>query len=120
MARYKEAPRIDLSRPSDALDVIADASGISGSTEDLRARSKMPKHAPQMLTLIGDSSAQSIVLRQEDLENATNIDKTIKVPANGMVVITRPIKAIVKSGSGTVQVVCEWWVGSSSDEVWNT
>ncbi len=117
MARYKMAPKADITRPSDAFDVIASVAGISGATEDLRARSKMPSHAPQMVTFIGTTAAADVVFLQEDLEKATDISKTVNVPANGVVVVTRPIKALVKSGSGAIQVLCEWWTGDAQE--WN-
>lgn len=114
--RYKMAPKADITRPSDALHVIASASGMAADT-DLRAVSKMPRHAPQMTTFIGTTAAADVVFLQEDLEKATDVSKTISVPANGVIVVTRPIKKIVKSGSSAIQVVCEYWVGDSQE--WN-
>lgn len=114
MARYELAPKIDMSRCSDAIARIASIAGISGSTEDMRTQSGKPKFCPQMTTLIGTTAAADAVLTTEDDEALT-----ISVPANSVVVLTRPIKTLVKSGSGAVQVVCEWWVSSSSDKARN-
>lgn len=112
----KPAPKCDLTRPSDAFHVITSASGMSTDT-DLRTVSKMPKHAPQLVTFIGTTAAADIVFLQEDLQKATDVSKTVNVPANAVLPITRPVKTIVKSGSGAVQVLCEWWVGDSAE--WN-
>jgi hypothetical protein len=91
--------------------------GISGDEEDLRIVTKMPKHAPQMVTFIGTTAAADVVFQQEDVQKATDISTTISIPANAVVVVTRPIKALVKSGSGAIQVICEWWTGDSQE--WN-
>jgi hypothetical protein len=112
----KPAPKPDLTRPSDAFHVIASASGMAADT-DLRTVTKMPKHAPQTVTFIGTTAAADIVFLQEDLQKGTDISKTVSVPANAVIVLTRPIKTIVKSGSGAVQILCEWWVGDSAE--WN-
>jgi len=114
MARYEVAPKMDLGRPSDAIGRIASIAGISGTTEDLRAQSGKPKFCPQMVQLIGTTAAADAVMTTEDDESLT-----VSVPANAVVVLTRPIKTLVKSGSGAVQVVCEWWISNNSDKARN-
>jgi hypothetical protein len=109
-ARYTFAPKCDLSRPSDYIVRIASIAGISGSTEDLRAQSGKPRQCPQLVTLIGTTAAADAVMTTEDDESLT-----ISVPANAVLVLTRPIKTLVKSGSGAVQVVCEYWKSNNAD-----
>lgn len=108
MARYDLSPKLDMSKPSDAIYRVASIAGISGSTEDLRAVSGKPKFCPQMVTLIGTTAAADAVMTTEDDEALT-----ISVPANAVIVLTRPIKTLVKSGSGAVQVLAEYWCGTN-------
>jgi hypothetical protein len=109
MARFIPTPKVDLSRPSDAIVRIASVAGITGDTEDLRAQSGKPRHCPQRVTLIGGATALVAVMTTEDAESLT-----ISVPVEGVVIINRPIKTLVKSGSGAVQVVAEYWEPPSS------
>ena len=114
MARYDLAPKVDLSRPSDFIVRIASIAGISGSTEDLRAQSGKPMHCPQMTTLIGTTAAADAIMTTEDGESLT-----VNVPAAGVIVLTRPIKILTKSGSGAIQVVCEYWCSQQSSRKLN-
>lgn len=114
MARYHFSPKVDLSRPSDAIYRVASIAGITPDTEDLRAVAGKPRCCPQKVQLSG-ATALAAVLVTEDGESIT-----ITTPANNVpIVITRPIKTLVKSGSGAVQVVCEWWQSNASSDYWN-
>lgn len=105
------APRIDLSRPSDYIVRIASIAGISGSTEDLAAQSGKPRHCPQLVTLIGTTAAADAVMTTEGGESLT-----INVPANAVITLTRPIRTLVKAGSGAIQVVAEYWKSNYSPD----
>lgn len=109
MARYLPTPKVSLDRPSDAMHVVASIAGISGDTLDLRAVSGKPRHCPQKVTLSGATALTAIITDEDDVSH------TIIVPAsNAPLVPTRPIKTLVKSGSGAVQVIAEYWEPPSS------
>jgi hypothetical protein len=106
---FLPTPKVHTTRPSDAIVRIASVAGITGDTEDLRAQSGKPKFCPQRVTLCGGATALVAVMTDEDGESLT-----ISVPVEGVVVINRPIKTLVKSGSGAVQVIAEYWEPPSS------
>ncbi len=109
MARFIPTPKQALTRPSDAIYVVASIAGITGDTEDLRAISGKPRHCPQRVTLTG-ATALAAVMTTEDGEAIT-----VTTPANGTpLILTRPIKTLVKAGSGAVQVIAEYWEPPSS------
>ncbi len=111
MAVRKPAPRASLNVKSDAMLVVASLAGMSADT-DLLAVTKHPKHAPQRVSLSA-ATALAAVLTDED-----GVSHTITVPAGGTIVIQRPIATLVKSGSGAVQVICEWFTSESMID-WN-
>jgi hypothetical protein len=100
------APKPNLTRPSDAMHRVASVTGMSADL-DLTAISGLPRHAAQLLTLIGGAATADVVMTPEKSSGGANI--TISVPANTVVLVQHPIKALIKSGSGAVQVVAEWW-----------
>jgi hypothetical protein len=109
MARFIVTPKVDLSRPSDAMHVVASIAGIATDTLDLRAVSGKPRFCPQKVYLSGATALTAIVTDEDDVSH------TIVVPANNVpLVLTRPIKTLVKAGSGAVQVIAEYWEPPSS------
>lgn len=88
--------------------VVASLTGMSADT-DLTAVSKRPKHAAQRVTLSCTTSATAVVTDEDDQTH------TIVVPGNASIVIQRPIKTLVKSGSGAVQAIAEWFAAESTE-----
>lgn len=108
MARFICTPKVDMLRPSDAIARVASITAMSADT-DMRAISGKPRFCPQQTLLIGGAATADAVLVTEDDETLT-----ISVPANGVIPLTRPIKTLVKTGSGAVQVLSEYWEPPSS------
>lgn len=106
----KPAPRADVWKKSDAMQVYTDVSALSADP-DLTALSGKPKWAPQKTT-IWAAAALTIVLVDED--NVTHSILVSTVP----IVITRPIKTIDESASGAVNVIFEWFDPQGSTD-WN-
>lgn len=104
----KSAPRISIDKASDHWGVIPDVSALSADP-NLAEFAGKPPFCPQMLTL-SSSAGGDIVMADENGESFT-----VSVPAGGVIVVTRPIKTIDESASGAVQVVMEWWAGSSTE-----
>lgn len=100
MAVKKPAPRCSINTKSDRMLVVASLTGMSADT-DLTAG--FPHHSAQRVTLSCTTSATAVVTDEDDVTH------TIVVPGNASLVLQRPIKTLVKSGSGAVQAICEWF-----------
>ena len=110
------APRCNLSRASDAMHVITDVGASISADLNLTTIAGKPKWGPQRTTLWNDTAAAvNVVLVDEN-----SITHTISVPVAGScpLVLTRPFKTLVDTGSGDVNVCFEWFdKGGSLD--WN-
>lgn len=109
MAITKPAPRGPWTRPSDAIFAVASLAGMAADTDLRTLGASFPKHAPQRVLLIGGASALAAVLQPENGSSTI----TITVPINQVIELHHPIKTLIKSGSGAVGVVCEWWASGS-------
>jgi hypothetical protein len=108
MPRYILTPKVDLGRPSDAIHAVASIAGIATDTLDLRAVSGKPRFCPQKVTLIGATALVAVMTTEDDEP------LSVTTPAGVPLIITRPIKTLVKAGSGAVQVIAEYWEPPSS------
>lgn len=110
MAVKFPAPRVNTQRFSDAIHRVASITGL-GADLDLTAVSGKPKCGARV-TLIGGAATADAVMTTEKGDALT-----VSVPLNTVVEIRFPIIALVKSGSGAVQALIEWYPGDSCD--WN-
>jgi hypothetical protein len=111
------APRCDMADQSSAMHVIPSVSALAGDV-DLAQLALKPAWAAQRLTLSA-ATALSVVLTEESSPGQAAETFTIIVPAaNAPIVIQRPIRTVVKAGSGAVQVIAEWWDRNGSN-AWN-
>lgn len=83
------------------MTVVSDVTALAGNL-DLAQQAERPAFCPQRLTL---TAAAPLNLNLIDESGFAHL---IIVPAAGCV-INRPIRTIVKAGSGAVQVIAEWW-----------
>lgn len=103
MARYILTPKVDLSRPSDGMHIVASIAGITGDTLDLRAVSGKPRFCPQRVQFQAATALVAVFTDEDDVSH------TLTVPAGPPITINRPVKTLVKAGSGAVQVIAEYW-----------
>jgi hypothetical protein len=109
-------PGCDQSDASVAMHVIPSVSAAAGDV-DLAQIALKPAWAPQRLTLVV-AAGGSVVLTEESAPGSPAETFTVIVPANSPLVIQRPIRTVVKAGSGAVQVIAEWWDRAGSN-AWN-
>lgn len=108
------APRCPIDRASDAMHHLNNVGSAISADLNLRAISGKPKWGPQKTTIWADAADQAIVLIDEK-----DVTHTITAPATGApLVLTRPFKTLVDSGTGDVNVVFEWFDRGGSTE-WN-
>ncbi len=106
------APRCKTNDRSDAMHNIDNIGGALSADLNLRSISGKPKWGPQKTSLWVDATPAAVVLIDED-----NVTYTITVSTVPLV-ITRPMKTLVDSGSGDVNVCFEWFDPQGSTE-WN-
>ena len=110
----KPAPRADVWKKSDAMHHLNNAGTAISADLNLTTITAKPKWAPQKTTIWADAAAQTIALVDED-----NVTHTITPPSTGNpIVITRPIKTLLESGTLDVNVIFEWFDPQGSTE-WN-
>lgn len=106
------APACDTSSKSDAMHYV-DNAGAASADLDLTTIATMPCWGAQKTTLWVDSAQAAIVLQDEDGKQ-----HTIQVAAGIPIVLTRPIVAIIDSGTGDVNALFEWFDPNGSTD-WN-
>ena len=107
------APACDTSSKSDAMHYV-DNAGAASADLDLTTIATMPRWGAQKTTLWNDTAAPTaIVLQDEDGKQ-----HTLSVAPGIPIVLTRPIVAIIDSGTGDVNALFEWFDPNGSTD-WN-
>jgi hypothetical protein len=110
----KPAPRCNTNNKSDAMHHLNNVGTAISANLNLTSISGKPRWAPQKTTIWADAADQTIVLIDEK-----DVTHTITAPSTGNpVVITRPMKTLVDSGSTDVNVIFDWFDPNGSLE-WN-
>lgn len=108
------APRVDLTKPSDAWFHVADISGMAGDL-DLTTVAGGGRFAAQVVRLNNATTgALSAVLIPEQTIGGTT-SQPIVINAGQQYEVPVPIKKIVKSGSGALSADIFWWFGNSAE-----